>query len=92
VAQLVVRELENDVKARLQRRAREHGRSMEEEVRSILRQAVASEDRSARGLGSRIAERFRGIGLTEDLPEFHGQPTRPATFDPPPPRLRRTKS
>lgn len=81
MAQLVVRELENDVKARLQRRARQHGRSMEEEVRDILRQAVATEDRSVRKLGSRIAERFRGHGLTADLPEFRGQPTRPASFD-----------
>ncbi len=81
MAQLVVRELENDVKARLQRRAREHGRSMEAEVRDILRQAVAADDNSTRKLGSRIAARFRGIGLTTDLPEFHGQPTRPATFD-----------
>ena len=81
MAQLVVRELENDVKARLQRRARQHGRSMEEEVRDILRQAVATEDRSVRKLGSRIAERFRGHGLTVDLPELRGQPTRPASFD-----------
>jgi plasmid stability protein len=76
-----VRELENDVKARLQRRARQHGRSMEAEVRDILRQAVAGEDQSARKLGSRIAARFRGIGLTDDLPELRGEEVRPAVFD-----------
>ncbi len=81
MAQLVVRELENDVKARLQRRARQHGRSMEAEVRDILRQAVAGEDQSARKLGSRIAARFRGIGLTDDLPELRGEEVRPAVFD-----------
>jgi len=81
VAQLVVRELENEVKARLQRRARQHGRSMEAEVRDILRQAVAGEDQSARKLGSRIAARFRGIGLTDDLPELRGEEVRPAVFD-----------
>ena len=81
MAQLVVRDLENDVKARLQRRARQQGRSMEDEVRNILRQAVAAEDRAVRKLGSRIAERFRGVGLTADIAEFHGEAVRPATFD-----------
>ena len=90
MAQLIVRELENDVKARLQRRARHHGRSMEAEVRDILRQAVAADDSSTRKLGSRIAARFRGIGLTDGFPELRGEEARPAVFDPPPPRLRRT--
>ena len=36
MAQLVVRDFEDDVKARLQRRAKRHRRSMEEEVREIL--------------------------------------------------------
>jgi plasmid stability protein len=89
VAQLVVRELENDVKARLQRRARQHGRSMEDEVRNILRQAVATERRVVRKLGSRIAERFRETGLTADLPELSGQAARPAAFDGPLPPSRR---
>jgi antitoxin FitA len=81
VAQLIVRELENDVKNRLRRRAQQHGLSMEAEVRNILRMAVAAENRAARKLGSRIAERFRGVGLTTDLPELRGEATRPATFD-----------
>jgi plasmid stability protein len=91
VAQLVVRELENDVKSRLQRRARQHGRSMEEEVRTILRNAVATEGRVLRNLGSRIAERFRDHGLAIDLPELRGQAPRPATFDTPAPTRRRTR-
>ena len=81
MAQLVVRDLENDVKTRLRRGAQQHGRSMEAEVRAILRSAVAGEDRSVRKLGSRIAERFRGVGLTVDLPELPREATRPATFD-----------
>jgi antitoxin FitA len=40
VAQLVVRNIEAEVKKKLQRRATRHGRSMEEEVREILRNAV----------------------------------------------------
>jgi plasmid stability protein len=90
VAQLVVRDLESDVKTKLQRRARQHGRSMEEEVRSILRQAVATGGQVAQGLGSQIAERFRGIGLTADMPELRAEEPRPAVFDQPPPGLRPT--
>ena len=40
MAQLVVRNLQDDVKARLQLRARRHGRSTEEEVREILRDGL----------------------------------------------------
>jgi plasmid stability protein len=41
VAQLVVRDIEEDVKIGLRRRAKRHGRSMEAEVREILRDARA---------------------------------------------------
>lgn len=81
MAQLVVRNLDDDVKARLQRRARAHGRSTEEEVREILRNAVRDEGAPQQGLGTRIAARFREIGLDEDIPELRGQPARPADFD-----------
>ena len=80
LAQFVVRNLEEDIKARLKRRARRHGRSMEEEVRHILRDAVKDENRRAASLGSRIAARFRESGLTEDLPELRGQPPRSPDF------------
>ena len=63
MAQLVVRDIENEVKAKLQRRAKRHGRSMEEEVREILRDATKAEGKSGKGLGTRIAEHFREIGL-----------------------------
>ena len=81
MAQLVVRNMESDVKLRLQRRAKSHGRSMEEEVRHILRHATATEDRSVKRLGSRIAERFKNVGLSFALPEFHGERVRAADFD-----------
>jgi hypothetical protein len=44
VAQLVVRNIEKEVKVRLQRRASRNGRSMEAEVRDILRDAVKEQD------------------------------------------------
>ncbi|HMK78403.1 MAG TPA: Arc family DNA-binding protein [Xanthobacteraceae bacterium] len=81
MAQLVVRNLEPGVKTRLQKRARKHGHSMEEEVRAILRDAVKREDRPSEGLGTRIANRFRGIGLKEPIPELRGEVwARPVDF------------
>jgi len=81
MAQLVVRNLDDDVKAKLQKRARQHGRSTEEEVRDILRNAVKEENRSRPGLGTRMAARFAKIGLDEPIPELRGEPARPAKFD-----------
>jgi plasmid stability protein len=81
MGQLVVRHLDDAVKARLQRRAKRHGRSMEDEVRDILRNATKDEHHAVPALGSRIAARFATDGLTADLPELHGQPARAAEFD-----------
>ena len=67
-----MRGLEDEVKERLKRRGERHGRSMEEEVRSILRNGAKEENRPLPDLGSRIAARFARIGLTDDLPELHG--------------------
>jgi plasmid stability protein len=80
VAQILIRKLDEDVKDKLQRRARRHGRSTEEEVREILSNAVRHEGRAPVRLGSRIAARFSGIGLDEDIAELRGQPVRPARF------------
>lgn len=83
MAQLVVRNLEDDVKTKLQKRARRHGRSTEEEVRDILRNAVKGEGKYQAGLGTRIAARFAKIGLKEgeEIPELRGYPVRPVEFD-----------
>lgn len=78
MAQFIVRDLEEDVKTRLKRRAELYGRSMEEEARHILRNALKQANRPAHRLGSRIAARFAKIGLTADLHELHGQSARPA--------------
>jgi plasmid stability protein len=84
MAQLVVRNLEDDVKAKLQKRARQNGHSTEEEVRDILRNAVKSEKETHLGLGTRIAKRFAKVGLRkgEDIHEQRGYPSQPAEFDP----------
>lgn len=77
MAQLVVRSLDEDVKMRLKARAERNGRSLEEEVRHILRDAAKAPRRSQQGLGSRIAARFGKTGLKGDLPELHGQTALP---------------
>lgn len=78
MAQFIVRDLEEDVKTRLKRRAERYGRSMEEEARHILRNALKQANLPAPRLGSRIAARFAKLGLTADLPELRGQSARPA--------------
>ncbi|MGC2078638.1 MAG: Arc family DNA-binding protein [Xanthobacteraceae bacterium] len=80
MAQFIVRQLEEAVKARLRRRAARHGRSMEEEVRHILRDAVKEHGRPVAKLGSRIAARFATVGLTVELPELRGQVPQSAKF------------
>ena len=80
MAQFVVRNIEADVKSRLQRRARRHGRSMEEEIRDILRNA-AREHEPEGGLGTEIASLFAKVGLDADIPELRGREIEPPSFD-----------
>jgi len=82
MAQFVVRNIENAVKARLQRRAKRNGRSMEEEVRDILRSAVHEEDVPAGGLGTEISALFAKAGLDSEIPELRGHAIKPVSFEP----------
>lgn len=82
MGQLIVRNIENAVKARLRRRARRHGRSMEEEVRDILRGAVNADELPAGGLGSEISSLFSGAGLDSEIAELRGHEITPAAFKP----------
>jgi plasmid stability protein len=83
VAQLLVRNLDDDVKARLRVLAAEHGRSMEEEVRAILREAVDAQ-RLKTGLGTEIAALFKLNGLRdgEEIAEMRGQVMQPWNWTP----------
>lgn len=81
MAQFVVRNLEEAVAKRLKQRANRHARSMEDEVRHILRAAVQQPPQPAPKLGTRIARRFRGSGLSSDLPELRGATAVAAEFD-----------
>lgn len=81
MAQFVVRNIEAEVKSRLQRRARRHRRSMEEEVRDILRNAAREENPPVGGLGTEIASLFAKIGLDGEIPELRGHEVKPISFD-----------
>ncbi|MGH9171360.1 MAG: FitA-like ribbon-helix-helix domain-containing protein [Acidimicrobiales bacterium] len=63
---LTVRNLDEELKTRLRVRAAQHGRSMEAEVREILRASLAGGQGG--GLGTWIHERFAGLGLEEIEP------------------------
>lgn len=79
MAQLTVRDIEDDIKVRLKRRAVRHGTSMEAEVRQVLRNALKDDElRAGPGLGSRMAARFKTVGLIDPLPELRGQAPQPA--------------
>ncbi len=78
MAQLLVRNLDDEVKRRLRARADRQGRSMEDLVRDILRVAAQEDDAPSAKLGTRIARRFAGLGLTEEIPELRGELAQPA--------------
>ena len=81
MATLTIRNLDDAVRDRLRRRAAEHGHSMEEEVRQILRQVVEPAKPAAitEGLGSRIHNHFASLGRLElDLPSRNDSPSAPS--------------
>jgi plasmid stability protein len=80
MAQLVVRNIEDGVKLRLQRRARRNGRSMEEEIRDILRDAANEEQAPAGGLGTEISALFAKVGLDSAIAELRGHELKPPLF------------
>lgn len=71
MAQLIVRKLDDDAKKRLEARASRNARSVEEEARAILEEAVLGEAlpvlrNDERGFGDLMYERFKDSGLTPD--------------------------
>lgn len=78
MAGLTIRNLDEPLKGQLRIRAARHGRSMEDEVREILRAALAEEPRRSADLAATIHRRFKALG-DADLPV----PGRDAMRDPP---------
>jgi len=80
MATLTISNLDKRTKAQLRLQAARHGRSMEEEARAILRQAVAGAppQPAMAGVGRRIHDHFARLGGLElDLPVRSDQPDAP---------------
>lgn len=68
MATLTIRDVDEDLKAKLRVRAAENGRSMEAEVRAILA-TVLTRPIPTQGMGTRIRERFSDVGdVSLELP------------------------
>lgn len=74
VAQILIRKVDERVKARIQRRAKRNGRSMEAEVREIIINAALQKEAPEVGFGTQMANLFRGVGLKEgeEIKEIRG--------------------
>lgn len=80
MASITIRISDETITSRLRIRAAEHGRSVEDEARDILRQAVA-ETAAPLNLGEAIRNRFAVLGgMDLDLPEREPMPE-PPRFD-----------
>ena len=70
---ITIRNLDERTKARLRLRAARHGRSMEEEARTLLRSALGQDAARNRRLGDSIHARFQALGGVElELPSREG--------------------
>lgn len=69
MASITIRNLDNQLKARLRVQAAHHGHSMEEEARNILRSALSTEPQQTENLAESIQKRFAPLGGVE-LPEL----------------------
>jgi plasmid stability protein len=65
MASITIRNLDEKTKARLRVRAAQHGRSMEEEARTLLRAALTGDATPRGNLAQAIQARFRRIGGVE---------------------------
>jgi antitoxin FitA len=65
MATLTIRQLDERVKSRLRIRAANHGRSMEEEAREILRSALVAQPSLKDNLADIVRRRFAPLGGVE---------------------------
>jgi plasmid stability protein len=62
MAVITIRNLDEQTKARLRVRAAHRGRSMEDEARNILRNALTENEEAGPHLAEAISRRFRRLG------------------------------
>jgi len=80
MATLTIRNLDGELKSRLRVRAARHDHSMEEEARSILRDALSDSAgiEESTGIGTRIRKRLEGVGGVDlGLPQRAEKPRVP---------------
>jgi plasmid stability protein len=80
MASLTIRDFDPEMKERLRIRAARHGRSMEEEVRVILRSTLAEGTSNPMKLGTAIHRRFaalNGVDLALPTRELMREPSLP---------------
>ncbi|MGE0718260.1 MAG: plasmid stabilization protein [Alphaproteobacteria bacterium] len=73
MASITIRKLDDGLKGRLRVRAAAHGRSMEEEARLILKDALARQHDQPVGLAEAIRRRMAPLGGVE-LPALPPEP------------------
>ena len=83
MAQLLIRNLDDDAKERLRERAKRHGHSMQQEALDILRAELLRDRPEAANLAVLFRERFRDIGLREgeEIEELQGEFLQPVDFE-----------
>ena len=81
MAGLTIRNLDDSVKTKLRVRAAKHGRSMEEEARTMLRAALAETPPQTENLAQAMGRLFGRLGGMElELPPREKMPE-PPSFD-----------
>jgi antitoxin FitA len=80
MASITIRNLDDKTKDRLRVRAAHRRRSMEDEARNILREALARDSVTPANLASAIARRFKPLGGVDlELPSRYAIP-KPQSF------------
>lgn len=77
MSDLLLRNLDPDLKRRLQEQARREGRSLSETAKGLLDTALAK-DKPAKPMGTALVEHFRGVGPVDlDIPRRDEMPEPP---------------
>ncbi|WP_459558267.1 hypothetical protein [Lacunimicrobium album] len=82
MADLLVTNLDDKIREKLESMALARGMSVEETAKKLLASLVEVPPGSSKGLGTRISSLFRNVGFEEgEIQELRGCQARPAEFD-----------
>jgi plasmid stability protein len=80
MADFLIRDMDAQLKRRLRERAREHGRSLSDEAKDIIREKLI-EKSDQRKLGTEMFKMIRPEDRGDDLVfEYHGEMPKPPDF------------